>query len=84
MSDQSMMMLANFWRCLKKDLQGNGVTSDEVPPECRHLPYAARVSIERRALRTDAIQFLDSSDFNRWAELSGLEPVPLRRALLNA
>ena len=77
-------LLAAFWRCLRNDLKGRGVTYDSLPYVTRRLPYDERVTIERKQLQVEATVFLLSEDFQWWADQSGLDPVHLRTQLYDA
>jgi hypothetical protein len=73
--------LAHFWNCIRLDISGQGCTTDDLPPELRRLPYAERVMIEREGLTKEAALFLDTPDFDWWAEVSGINPDVLREGL---
>ena len=71
-------LLKAFWTCLRDDLLGHGRTSDNLPYHQRRLPYSERVTIERGNLQRDAHLFVESPDFNWWANQSGLDVDYLR------
>ena len=75
------LFLTAFWRCLHSDLVGSGCTSDSLPSQQRRLPYPERVISERTQLQENAMQFLDSTDFEWWADQSGLDAALLRMQL---
>ena len=75
-------LLASFWSNVRSDITGHGClfTIDTLS----HLPYALRVIEERRILKAQALDFIYSSDFVQWAEMSGADSDALREDLLNA
>ena len=76
-------MITAFWKNLRDDLDGRGVTCNEIPYRYRRLPYKERVKIERDILQQRAREFLDSPHFDTWAQLSGFAPDDLRRRFKN-
>ena len=74
-------LLVAFWQCIHSDLEGNGVASDKLPNRQRRLPYAERVIIERTQLSLAAQNFIESPDFEWWADQSGLDANRLRGQL---
>ena len=76
-------LMAYFWQNLRNDLQGRGCPSDETPPACAGQTYMNRAKMEREMLQTDALVFLDTTDFINWAQLSGADPEALREVLLH-
>ncbi len=74
-------LLAAFWICLRNDLGGIGCTSDSLPSAQRRLPYTERVIIERTQLQESAQEFLESHDFEWWANQSGFDATQLRTKL---
>lgn len=75
-------LLGGFWKNVRSDITGRGClfTIDTLS----HLPYERRVVEERRILRMDARDFIDTPDFIQWAEVSGADPDALREDLLHA
>ena len=75
------LLIAAFWRCIRDDLAGRGCTSDGLRGGSRRLPYNARVIIEREQLRAEAQLFMNTPDFDWWAEMAGLDSEHLRTQL---
>ncbi|KKN77066.1 hypothetical protein LCGC14_0364050 [marine sediment metagenome] len=75
------LLLAAFWKCICSDLAGRGCTLDSRPYAQRRLSYAERVTLERVQLQDEARQFIDSPDFQWWADQSGLDSILLRTKL---
>ncbi len=75
-------LLGAFWGNVRSDITGHGClfTVDTLS----HLPYSMRVVEERRILRAEALDFIYSSDFIQWADISGANSDALREDLLNA
>ena len=75
-------LLGAFWGNVRNDTTGHGClfTIDTLS----HLPYAMRVVEERRILRAEALEFIQSNDFTQWADMSGADSDALREDLLNA
>lgn len=75
-------LLGGFWKNIRDDISGRGClfTIDTL----FRLPYKIRVVVERRILKQDARNFINTPDFVNWAQLSGADPDALREDLLYA
>lgn len=72
-------LLGALWKNLRDDIEGHGCIDS-----IAYLSSRRRVVDERRILRRDARNFIDTPDFVNWAQLSGADPDALREDLLNA
>ena len=76
-------VMAYFWQNLRDDLNLRGCLSPNILPALQGLTYKDRARMEREMLQTDALTFLDTTDFITWAELSGVDPKILREELIH-
>lgn len=75
-------LLGYFWKILRDDISGNGCPDYE--NLLRGPSYRDSVIIERNRLKQEARVFLDTPEFDNWADLSGADPNALREDLLHA
>ncbi len=72
-------LLAKFWTSLIDDLVGKGVI--HLNKSTRSVTYKERVILEREKMRIKAQEFLESTDFDYWAHITGVEPIKLREMI---
>lgn len=64
-------LVAAMWIQVKKDITGEGVLCGDLPDPLE----------EAQVIRTEALEFVGSADFEQWSHLSGLEPEDMRERL---
>ncbi len=75
-------LLGALWKNLRDDIEGHGIV--EVAGLSSAVQRARQRLRNRRILKQDARNFINTPDFVNWAQLSGADPDALREDLLNA